>query len=842
MMLLFRLVHWPTWRRHPLQFLLPCLGVAIGVAAVVSIDLGSRSTVSSFRRTMQQLEGRATHQIHPGSTQLDGRLVWSLVEIPDVIAAAPVLEIAALAEEPLRIYGIDPLAEAGIRQLGLEDLQVEEGSNFFTRFLAEPGALVVSAGFLERAGLTESDTLALAVGVHRREARVLAVMPREIDGQKLPDNLALADLATAQELSGRDDVSRIDLILRDGADLESLRSHLPDGVVLEKPGGRAARLSTMLAALNTNLRALSYLALFVSLFLIYNALLLAVLRRRRQVGIVRCLGATRRRVAGAWIIEALCMGTLGSALGCLLGLAASRWTLTRLAATASDLYGYVQADTVEVIPQVLFGAAAVGIVATVLAALWPTLEAVQTPPAQTSQRWQLEQQFERRRARAPWFALPLLLVVMFSLLHDSSSPIWGYVAAIAVAFVGALLSPLIATALLWAVQRARVSTLLVLAGLNLRNSMSRSGVALAALAIALSMSIAMGTMVNSFRAELLQWIDQAVRADVYVSPAAVEVDRTAATIPEELIARLRARPSVAQVDSYRGVEARLGGDETIFAGIETSVYATRSVPAILEGPAPAELIARLGAGQASIAEALMRKHDLHPGDGFELEALGESIQLTVAGVHRDYSSDRGVVLVDRSKFEELLGAREANSVALYLRPSANVDVEVEALQRDLRGEYALLIRSNRTLREQAVVVFDRTFSVADVLERIGIAVAAVGILSALLAMLLERGREFATLRALGLGAHRLRALLWIESLLMAGISWLIALGAGSALSWILLRVINVRSFGWSLPIELPWSVWMWNLLWALLAASVACIAPMVKGGRIPLSLALREDG
>jgi putative ABC transport system permease protein len=844
MIALFRLVHLAYWRRHPIQTFLPCLGIAIGVGAVVAIDLGSRSTVSSFRRTMEQLEGRATHQILPGAGALDGRLAWQLKERPDVAAAAPVLELVALAQEPLRIYGIDPFAEAGIRQLGLDDLRGSSDSEFLPRFLAEPGALVVSARFLRRQGLQVGDEFSLAVGALRRSAFVLAELPEKAGNLEIPDNLALTDLATAQELAGRSDVSRIDLILRPDADLDAIRVLLPEGAALSVPGGRTARLSTMLAALNANLRALSYLALFVSLFLIYNALLLAVLRRRPQLGVTRCLGATRRQVAGAWLIEASAMGLVGSALGCALGLAASRLTLHRLATTASDLYGYVQADTVEVVPEVFAKASIVGLVATVLAALWPAFEAMRTPPAQTAHRGAVELAFERHRAKAPWLALPFVAMLAASLGLSSPSPTWGYVAAVALALTAAVLAPPMAALLLDAGGSGAgrwFGQVFALANRNLRTSMSRTGVALAALTVALSMSIAMGALVSSFRGELTQWIDQAVRADIYLTPAAARADRLSATLPEEMITELLARSSVVALDSYRGLPARIGNFDTVVAGIETDVYQTRSLPMVIEGPRPAVLLERLRAGEVSLAETLMRRHDLHPGDTFDLTVEGISTEFSIAGVHRDYSSDRGVILMDRAPFERRFGTRQCNSIALYLRAGVDIDAEVEALQRDFAAAYALMIRSNRSLRDQALMVFERTFSVADVLERIGIAVAAVGILSALLAMMLERRRELATLRALGMTVRQLRAMLWIESTLMAALSWFFAVGAGTGLAWILLRVINVRSFGWSLPMGVPWEAWLVNLGWSLLAATLAGLGPMWQSEKLPLALALREE-
>jgi putative ABC transport system permease protein len=139
------------------------------------------------------------------------------------------------------------------------------------------------------------------------------------------------------------------------------------------------------------------------------------------------------------------------------------------------------------------------------------------------------------------------------------------------------------------------------------------------------------------------------------------------------------------------------------------------------------------------------------------------------------------------------------------------------------------------------MVFDRTFAVSRALEGIGIAVAAIGILGALLAMLLERRREIATLRALALTRRQVATLLVFESTILAVLAWLLALGLGSALAWILLRVINVRSFGWSLPWAWPLEIWMWNLLFAVAAAILATLYPIVRSSRLSIATGLREE-
>ena len=237
----------------------------------------------------------------------------------------------------------------------------------------------------------------------------------------------------------------------------------------------------------------------------------------------------------------------------------------------------------------------------------------------------------------------------------------------------------------------------------------------------------------------------------------------------------------------------------------------------------------------------MRRADLRAGDPVRIEVRGIRIDTTVAGVVRDYSSDRGFIALDRRFWEEHLGPEAPNGIALYLRDGLDPEPVVGRLQAELSEDYALEIRSNQTLREQAELVFDRTFSVAEALQVIGIAVAAIGVLASLMALWLERKRELATLRALGLTPRQLGSLLLFESGLLAGLSWLFALPMGAGLAWILLRVIQERSFGWSLPMSQPTGGWLGNLGLALLAAALATIIPILRSRRLSVATALRSD-
>ena len=153
----------------------------------------------------------------------------------------------------------------------------------------------------------------------------------------------------------------------------------------------------------------------------------------------------------------------------------------------------------------------------------------------------------------------------------------------------------------------------------------------------------------------------------------------------------------------------------------------------------------------------------------------------------------------------------------------------------------LAIFPNQQIQEITLSIFDRTFAITGVLRILAIVIAFIGVLSALMALLLERGKEFATLRATGMTPTQIIKLIMGQTALMGVFAGLLAIPLGLIMSDVLIDVINKRSFGWSMQHFLPLSVFSDALILAMLAALLAGIYPAIKSARISPALALREE-
>jgi putative ABC transport system permease protein len=182
-----------------------------------------------------------------------------------------------------------------------------------------------------------------------------------------------------------------------------------------------------------------------------------------------------------------------------------------------------------------------------------------------------------------------------------------------------------------------------------------------------------------------------------------------------------------------------------------------------------------------------------------------------------------------------------SSLALYVAPGSDIDAVVGRLFRAAAGRQALAVDTPAQVRAISLEIFDRTFTITRVLNWLATGVAAIGLLSALLAWQLGRRRELALLRVLGL--TRLGAALLIEAqtLFMGAVALIAALPAGVITAVLLVRVVNRRAFGWQIDLHLHPGQISGAVALALAAALAAGVYPAWRTAHAALSQDLREE-
>lgn len=836
--------------KHPWQIGLSILGVALGVAVVVAIDLANASAARAFTLSTETVTGRTTHQIVGGSQLLDEAVYRDLVFSDNPPQAAPVVDgYASAATEgvgPILVFGVDPFAENGFRTF-LGGQAAAQGD--LSALLVEPATGVISQQTAQRANVQLNGTLDLIVNGERRAIRIIGLLnPQDEASRRALDGMLITDISTAQELLGRvGRLSRIDLILPEGAAgaaaQQRIAAQLPQGAEIVQPATRSDAIEQLSRAFETNLVALSLLALVVGMFLIYNTVTFSVVQRRGLLGTLRCMGVSRREIFGLVLGEALLLGLVGSALGVLLGLVLGRGLVTLVTQTINDLYFVVNVRGLFITPRTLLKGIGLGLGATLLAAIVPATEASFTPPRTVLQRSSVEERIRRAIPLVTGLSVVLCIAGAAILLLPSRSLWLSFGGLFALVFGCALLTPLV-TLLLMTILRPVGGKLFGLLGRmaarDVIAALSRTSVAIAALMIAMSVTVGVGIMVGSFRNTVITWLETSLQADIYISPPGLTANRVSETLDPQLVERLNAAPGIAAAVRYRALQARSGDNLVNINGVDLNEQGRRAYTLVAGDPVAAwQAFVR---GGVLVSEPFAYRYNVPTTGGTITLQTDQGPQtFAVAGVYYDYSSDQGVVIMPLDVLRRYWNDRQISSMALIVADGVDVDQKVAELQQLVGGEQDVLIRSNRGLREATLEIFDRTFAITSVLQLLATLIAFVGVLSALMALQLERARELGVMRANGLTPRQLWGVVLGQTGLMGFTAGLLALPVGVLVAFVLVYVINKRSFGWTLRIDYPPAIFVQALLLALLAALLAGIYPAYRMARTAPALAIREE-
>jgi putative ABC transport system permease protein len=829
--------------RHPWQGALSILGIALGVAVVVAVDIANDSAQRAFELSIERISGRATHQIIAASGRLPDRTFTEMAGVLADVDAAPVIEATLrIGPATLTLLGTDPLALPRFNPGGAVSVDLA-----VTDLMTEPGALVLAPSDAERLGLELGDALAIEVNGETRVGRLAGTAAPAPDsaGPGL-DGLALADIAAAQEITGRVGwIDRIDLAV-DPETAAAIASRLPPGLRLVTASSRSESMRQMTRAFRVNLMAMGLLALLVGAFIVYNTMTFAVLRRRQLLGSLRTLGCTREELFRLVLVEALVLALIGSALGIALGILTGSGLVHLVTRTISDLYFAVTVSGLHLSPLTLSKGIGLGLFVTLLAALGPALEASRAQPRDLLRTGSLERKGHR------WVLLLAgagagLLVLGWGLAQvPSRSMGLGFVALFLVILgfslcVPGLLRTIAAAVARLAAGRRPRSLPLLLAARGVETSITRTGLAAAALTVAVASSVGVGIMIESFRSSLVAWLETTLQSDIYISAPNDSSDRPGGGLPPGLAERIAALPGIAALSQGRQARVSARDGEVNLLALHSSSQSRRGFR--LEGRVPSDLWERFDRGQVVLAsEPFVYHRGLAVGDRISLFTSAGWHDFTLGAVFRDYGSDRGTLVIDGDTYRTLWGDPTVSTLGIVIEPGAD-PTEVRSAVRDqveASGE-TLLVTASGEIRTQSLEIFDRTFAVTHVLRLLAIGVAFVGVLSALLALQLQQGRDHAVLRATGMTSRELAHQVLAQTSLIGLTAGLLAIPLGTMLGALLIRVVNLRSFGWSMDLHLPWDTLAIGVAVAWLAALLAGVYPALAAARAHPARALRAE-
>jgi putative ABC transport system permease protein len=858
-------------RQHRLLAALNIFSVGLGVSVYLAIQIANHSANRSFAASIDLVAGKANLEVQAPSGGFDETLLPKLTGAPGVRAATPLVEgYATLPRYPgeyLQILGVDlftnqPFATFAIGAQQVANLDIGQ-------WLADPRALAISDEFAREHGLKIGDPLPLQIN-GRECVMTIRYLIRQADTAAGRGNsrVAAMDIGWAQELLGKvGRLSSIQLLLDHPDDANRLATQLaklaPPDVTIAPPEQRSQQVERMLAGFELNLWALSLIALLVGMFLIYNTVAASVVRRRVETGILRALGATRVEVQALFLGEALIFGVIGVSLGILGGTLLARYLLGReIARVISTLYLLVSVDRFFLTP-LLVGSAFFFGLGSVLAAAWlPSLEGARADPISNLSLGLGATADQAALRSGRWFAAGLGALVVgagCSALALTTGPAWfGFASAFFVLLGFAFAAPALTrggAALVYGALggayavlarsrhggTARAAAFLAVVRLavqNLSRSLHRNAIIIAALMAAIAMTIGISVMIFAFRQTVEIWIDRAIVADIFMTPAANETLGNGALFPPEVLAAIRREPGIRAVDTVREIGVNIRGDRISLAVVDGE---DRDRLAFVGGGAAAKLAAFHEPDHVLVSEPFAHRYHVKTGDLLPIPTPDGVVTFHVAGVYYDYSRDAGIIAINRANFIGHWHDDRVMSAAIYLRDPAQLDAAAAHLRTRFNTHGEFLIFSNHAIRERVFEIFAQTFRITGVLRLIAVVVAVIGIFLTLTTLVTERAREIGVLRAIGASRAQVQGAVLVESGLIGMLASLLGVAAGLVLSVVLTYVVNKAFFGWTIQFAVPWGSVLLTPFWIIAAALAAGWLPAIRAGRVPIAAAVRSE-
>jgi putative ABC transport system permease protein len=800
-------------RQAPGRTLLAVIAIALGVALGFSVYLINRVAADEVELASRSLFGMADLSVQAPGLGFDETLFPQLAAIPGVAVASPVVEVQARLpgrDRSLKLIGIDPFRAMKLQPaLAAAGATASQGDGL----LAED-AVWLSPAAAQALELGVGDSFDVQVALDAVRLRVAGLLP----AGEYRQPLGMLDIATAQwRLDRLGRLDRVDLRLAAGADpatvQSAVRELLPPGVRLTTPGEASDDAVRLSRAYRSNLTALALVALFTGAFLVYATQSLAVARRRREIALLHAMGMTVREQLAAALFSGGLVGTLGSALGIVLGVAVAR---AGLAAFGADLgAGYFRgiAPQLAVHPLETLVFFVLGVGAALLATLGPAREAASVPAAAALKAGDEAPLAARRHGRV---ALVLAVAACGALLLPPLEGIAlpGYT-AIACLLLGAVfLAPTLSHL---AFDRLPVAgpPWLQVATAQLRGTARRSTVSIAAVLVSFSLMVAMAIMVYSFRVSLDAWMQRILPADLYVRAGSAGLT---SYLDEEAQAVIRGVDGIARVDFVRFQDVSMPGlglPLTVIARPIEEAMADKVLPIRRRDPQPAPV----DTVPVWASEAALDLRGLDVGTVFDLPLGGQTVRASVRGLWRDYERPGGSLVLPRDVFVRYTGDTRATTSALWLEPGVEPDAVAARIQEALQrgGEYEIAVP--REIRRLSLRVFDRTFAVTYLLEAIAVLIGLFGISASTSSQVLARRGEFGMLRHLGVTRGEIGRMLAFEGAALGAVGVVTGLVMGGIVSLILIYVVNRQSFHWTMDVHVPWG--LLALLSVVLVAAAA---------------------
>ena len=837
----------------PVRSGLVVLGIALGVAVVVASRATSDSMLVTFDELVERVAGRADLIVAGNQSGVPASLVADVAGVDGVAHAAAALEITTSFVEggdPLLVLGVDFLGDTHFLPFRGEDGSTEVVDDPLL-FVNDPTALLITRTLAERRGLSEDSTVEVMSAGGSTTLTVKGILEDTGPAASFGGQVAVMFLDAAQVAFGRGTlVDRIDVALDPAADPAQVKARLAEvlsgAAQVEQPEQAGARLRIFSEKLAEGLGISGAAALIVAVFIIYNAIGVAVTQRRRETGVLRALGVLRREIILHFCLEAVVLAVLGIALG----LFFAQWLVTltheQTASTISRMYA-----TTPTVPTVELRHAAAGAIAGFLisfgAAFLPARRGAKLEPVAAL----------RRGGGGSAAAIPYRRLAVAGALVMAASwavalvdtEVAGYVSTTGDLAGAALLAPAAVVLL----RRMLVGVAKALFGISGRlgldyveRDLGRSTVNVLALMVAVSLSVTVSGWLSSFERSIREWFEQVTAADLAITAGSPVADRQRMPLAADTLERIAGVEGLADAQGMRMIEQRYRETPFRLVASNTRTYFEQSTRrgkpwTVLEGASPIEPHELEEARRIVLSENAAHLLGLTAGDSMTLATSTGPVDFEVRAVVVDYSSEIGAGFIDRVHYREHWQDDALDVANLYLEDGADVAAVAQRVRERLGGGDGRFVTETTKLREQFLGLVTDSFSYARLLELIVLVIALLGVVGTMVAAVLDRTREIGMLRAVGATRRQVTLSMVVEASFMGLSAAVVGILAGTIQCLLFLEILIAAESGWHVTFVFPWEGALRMGLLVVATAAIAGFVPGLRASRLDVKDALAYE-
>jgi putative ABC transport system permease protein len=831
-----------------LRTFLTTLAIVFGVLVIFSMNILLPTMMQAFQTSLLSASGQVDLTITHKSGETFSTRVLDQIENVDGIRAA-----SGILERPINIpanffrngnvgavslIGLEPRAAQALR-----DYSVQEG-----RFLrsTDTNAAVITAGLADTIGLKLGDELPIPTAQGVVRFKIVGIRP----AQALPGNEPVyVTLSEAQKIFGLP--NRINSVeanynTSDAAQRATIEQTIQAMLGPNYQLGGLGSSSELFASMQVGQQAfnvLGFLALFMGGFIIFNTFRTIVAERRRDIGMLRAVGASRRTIVSLFLAEGLLQGILGTALGIGLGYLAGAG-ITALLSSALEQFMHVKMGAPVVEPSLLVITIVLGVGVTLFSGLLPAWQASRVTPLDALRPSVAQVETRKTWSKATIAGAVLLVIAVGGLVSHNITfvALGGFAFLIGLVLVApALVKPIAGVfSALFAIMFARQGTSDLAQG-NLTRQPSRAAITASATMIGLAIIVAVVGLITSITGGIYGVLQKSLGSDYLLIPPSVGVWSSDVGADSTLADRLRGVYGVGVVSTIRFASTTINNETVNLLGIDPVAYPQVSGLNFTQGD-PQTSFAQLAQGRTVILNGLTATQlGVKMGDTVKLTSPEGEQTYQVVGVGSDFLNTKIMTaFTSQQNLKRDFHKTEDVFIQINLAPGADA-AQVEARLKDIVSKYPQFkLISGKAYFQESAQLFNAAFSFYYVLLVVMALPSLIAMLNTLAIGVIERTREIGMLRAIGATRKQVRRTILTEALLLAALGTAFGLLGGLYLGYVI--VLGMGATGiFPVAYSFPLAGVLAAIAIGLLFGVIAALFPARQAAQMNIIRALRYE-